>query len=74
MEASIKGKTQQTLSISIDDLLPLIIRAIQEDIESLDGEEIHYTGDADVLTFNVIRNNEQKRRCQCKNCVSNRKK
>jgi len=74
MKLSVKGKTSQRVSLQIDDILPSLIEAIKEDLGLPDDAELHYTSTTRFLTFDVIRTDEQRERCQCRACMEKRLK
>lgn len=69
MDISVKGKTDQRLTIQMKDLLPSIMKAIKEDIGLPDDVELHYASNTTFLSFNVIRNDEHRERCHCNKCT-----
>lgn len=69
MKFSLKGKTKQRVSIQMDDILPSIIEAVKEDLGLPDDAELHYTSNTRFITFDVIRTDAQRKRCQCRACI-----
>lgn len=65
LNISVKGKVKQTVSIQIEDILPSLIKAIKDDLGLPEDTEIHYTSKTTFLSFNVIRNENQRKKCQC---------
>ena len=72
MKLSVKGKTSQRVSLQIDDILPSLIEAIKEDLGLPDDAELHYTSNTRFLTFDIIRTDKQRERCQCRACMEKR--
>jgi len=72
LEISVKGKVRQTVSVQIEDLLPSIIKAIKEELELPEDAELHYTSKTTFMSFNVIRNKDQREKCQCEKCTLKR--
>lgn len=72
MEIDVRGKVKQSLSVQMDDLLPSIIKAIKEELNLPDDAELHYTSKTTFLSFSVVKNEQDRMKCQCENCVNNR--
>ena len=56
LKISLKGKTKQTVSVQIEDMLPAIIEAIREDLDLPDDTELQYTSKTTFMSFAVIKN------------------
>ncbi|MCK4665918.1 hypothetical protein KAU33_04170 [Candidatus Dependentiae bacterium] len=56
----------------MEDILPSIIEAIKEDLGLPEDAELHYTSTTRFLTFDVIRTDAQRERCQCRACMEKR--
>lgn len=72
MDIDVRGKVKQSLSVQMDDMLPSIIKAIKEELNLPDDTELHYTSKTTFLSFSVVKNEKDRSKCQCENCVNNR--
>lgn len=61
---SLKGKTRQTVSVQIEDLLPSIIEAIKDDLDLPEEFDLNYTSKTSFLSFNVVKNKKNKPKCE----------
>lgn len=72
MDIDVRGKVKQSVSIQMDDLLPSIIKAVKEELGLPDDAELHYTSKTTFLSFSVVKNEKDRMKCQCDNCVTGR--
>ena len=72
MKLSVKGKTMQRVSLQMEDILPSITEAIREDLGLPEDVELHYTSNTRFLTFDVLRTDAQRNKCQCRACMEKR--
>ena len=72
MQLSVKGKTMQRVSLQMEDILPSITKAIREDLGLPEDVELHYTSNTRFLTFDVLRTDAQRNKCQCRACMEKR--
>ena len=72
MKLSLKGKTRQRISIQMSDILPSIIEAVKEDLGLSKEDELHFTSNTTFITFDVIRTDAQRDKCQCRACMERR--
>lgn len=72
LKFSLKGKTKPRISVQMEDILPSITKAIKEDLGLPDDAELHYTSTTRFITFDLIRTDKQRERCQCRACMEKR--